>query len=70
MIGDSPGDLQAAQANDVLFYPINPGDEEASWKRFHDEALDRFFDGAYAGRYERQLIDEYDARLPEKPSWT
>jgi phosphoglycolate phosphatase-like HAD superfamily hydrolase len=70
MIGDSPGDLQAAKANDVLFYPINPGDEDASWKRFHDEAMDKFFDGTYAGRYEQELIDEYNSRLPEKPPWT
>ncbi len=69
MIGDSPGDLRAARANDVLFYPINPGDEDASWERFHDKAKDRFFDGAYAGRYEQQLIEEYDSRLLEKPPW-
>ena len=29
MIGDAPGDLKAAKANDALFYPINPGDEDA-----------------------------------------
>ncbi len=55
MIGDAPGDLRAAKANDALFYPIDPGDEEVSWKRFHDEAMDRFFDGTYAGRYESEL---------------
>ena len=31
MIGDAPGDFQAAQANNALFFPINPGHEEASW---------------------------------------
>jgi phosphoglycolate phosphatase-like HAD superfamily hydrolase len=31
MIGDAPGDHQAAVANDVLFFPINPGEEDASW---------------------------------------
>ena len=35
MIGDAPGDYQAAVANRALFFPINPGAEEASWKRFH-----------------------------------
>ena len=69
MIGDAPGDLKAAKANGVLFYPINPGDEAASWKRFHDEAMDKFFDGTYAGRYEKGLIDEFDSRLPGKPPW-
>ncbi len=28
MIGDAPGDLKAAKANNMLFYPINPGAEE------------------------------------------
>jgi soluble P-type ATPase len=31
MIGDSPGDLYAAQSSDVFFYPILPGDESGSW---------------------------------------
>ena len=69
MIGDAPGDLQAAQDNNVLFYPINPGHEEASWKRFHHEALDRFFSGTYAGAYEKDVINEFKTYLPEKPPW-
>lgn len=69
MIGDAPGDHKAAEANEALFYPINPGDEEASWTRFHDEALDRFFAGTYAGDYQRRLLDEFYDCLPEKPPW-
>jgi phosphoglycolate phosphatase-like HAD superfamily hydrolase len=69
MIGDAPGDLKAARANNALFYPIDPGEEEASWKRLHDEAMDKFFDGTYAGRYESELVEEFDSRLPERPSW-
>jgi hypothetical protein len=30
MIGDALGDWEAAQANAVLFYPINPGGEDES----------------------------------------
>ncbi|HUG94062.1 MAG TPA: HAD family hydrolase [Planctomycetaceae bacterium] len=70
MIGDAPGDLQAAQANHALFYPINPGHEEQSWQRFVDEACDRFLGGTYAGDYERQLIAEFDRYLPETPPWS
>jgi len=33
MIGDAPGDLKAARANNAFFYPINPGDEDTSWKK-------------------------------------
>jgi phosphoglycolate phosphatase-like HAD superfamily hydrolase len=69
MIGDAPGDFKAAKANGVLFYPINPGREEASWQRLHEEALDRFFRGSYTADYEAALIREFDARLPEKPGW-
>ncbi len=69
MVGDALGDLQAAQDNGVLFYPINPGDEERSWQRFHDEVLDKFFGGAYAGDYEAQVIAEFSDRLPGKPPW-
>jgi phosphoglycolate phosphatase-like HAD superfamily hydrolase len=69
MIGDAPGDFKAAKSNGALFYPIDPGSEELSWKRFHDEALERFFKGTYVGKYEADLIKEFEARLPEKPAW-
>lgn len=69
MIGDAPGDLKAARANNALFYPINPGAEEASWQRFHDEAIDRFLTGRYTADYEQELIAEFDRRLPELPPW-
>ena len=69
MIGDAPGDHQAALANGVLFYPINPGAEEDSWRRFHDEALDRFFAGTYAGDYMTGLVAEFEKLLPQSPPW-
>jgi phosphoglycolate phosphatase-like HAD superfamily hydrolase len=69
MVGDAPGDMKAARANDALFYPINPGNEIKSWKRFHDEAFDKFFKEEYAGEYEQQLIAEFDTYLPETPPW-
>jgi phosphoglycolate phosphatase-like HAD superfamily hydrolase len=69
MIGDAPGDYKAAAANGALFFPVNPGGEETSWKRFHDEALGRFLEGTYAGAYEKELIREFDACLPETPGW-
>ena len=70
MIGDAPGDFAAARANGALFYPIVPGQEEISWRRFHDEALERFFSGTYAGSYEAERVKEFDASLPENPPWT
>jgi phosphoglycolate phosphatase-like HAD superfamily hydrolase len=70
MIGDAPGDMKAARANAALFYPVNPGHEEESWQRFHDEAVHRFVSGTYAGAYEASLVAEFEALLPEVPPWT
>ncbi len=69
MIGDAPGDMKAARANGALFYPINPGAEDASWQRLYEEALDKFFAGDYAGAYEQSLVDEFNTYLPETPPW-
>ncbi len=69
MIGDAPGDFKAARTNGVLFFPINPGHEEASWERFYKVGLKRFFAGSYAGDYEKDLIREFDSYLPENPHW-
>jgi phosphoglycolate phosphatase-like HAD superfamily hydrolase len=69
MMGDAPGDLAAARANGALFFPINPGHEEASWERFFREGMDKFFGLAYAGDYETSLIAEFEKLLPEKPPW-
>lgn len=69
LIGDAPGDREAAKSAGVLFYPINPGGEERSWKRFYDEAFDRFLNGTYAGEYEARLIAEFKKLLPANPPW-
>jgi phosphoglycolate phosphatase-like HAD superfamily hydrolase len=69
MIGDAPGDLKAARANDALFFPVNPGHEEASWQRFYEEGVQRFLAEDYAGDYEASLIDEFLVSLPEVPPW-
>jgi len=69
MVGDAPGDLDAARANGICFYPIVPGREDASWEKFHNEVLSRFFAGTYRGKYEDALLAEFDASLPELPWW-
>ncbi|MDU0967983.1 MAG: hypothetical protein E7A62_02665 [Actinomycetaceae bacterium] len=69
LIGDAPGDRDSARAEGVLYYPINPGGEAASWERFRTEALPRFLDGTYAGEYEARVLAEFEALLPENPPW-
>ena len=65
MIGDAPGDLKATKADNALFYPVNPADEEASWRRFFEESFDKFIDG----NYEEILVKEFDSYLPTTPPW-
>jgi len=69
MIGDAPGDMNAARANDALFFPVNPGREEESWEQFYKEAFGRFIEGAYSGSYEDSLIAEFQKALPDTPPW-
>lgn len=69
LIGDAPGDRDAAKGAGVLYYPINPGAEDKSWKRFYHEAFGKFLDGTYEGAYEASLIAEFEKLLPEMPPW-
>jgi phosphoglycolate phosphatase-like HAD superfamily hydrolase len=69
MIGDAPGDMNAAKSNGALFFPINPGHEEDSWEQLYQEGINRFFEGSFAGAYENKLIKEFNACLPKSPSW-
>ncbi|MDD5765187.1 MAG: HAD hydrolase-like protein [Candidatus Marinimicrobia bacterium] len=69
MIGDAPGDLKSAHANEVSFYPINPGEEEKSWQMFAEKYSDLFFTGKYTKEIENDLVTEFNRHLPEIPPW-
>lgn len=69
MVGDAPGDYAAAKANGCLFFPILPGQEEASWKRLHEEGMGRFLSGRFSGEYQQTLLDAFERSLPETPPW-
>ena len=69
MIGDAPGDFEAAKANNSLFYPINPNNEVLSWQRFMNEGIEKFIAGTFAGAYEFDLITEFEQCLPVNPPW-
>ena len=69
IIGDAPGDLQAARDNRAHFYPINPGHESESWERFYIETYALFLRGEYGGQPEARLITEFEKLLPTTPPW-
>ena len=69
MIGDALGDMNAAQSNGVLFYPIVPQREDESWEKLLNEGLDKFISGKFKGRFETTLLKEFRKSLPEIPPW-
>ena len=69
MVGDAPGDHDAASANGVLFYPIIPGQEVESWSCMRSEAAEKFHTGEYAGAYMEDMLARFDGVLREEPNW-
>ena len=68
MIGDAPGDRDAAHSNGALFYPICPDQEAESWARF-GESMKAFLNGKYAGEMEKKNIEYFETLLPSEPAW-
>lgn len=69
MIGDAPGDLEAAKTNGALFFPIVPGDELRSWRHFSSTGVKHFMENSFSGEYEQSKIDAFDKSLPSTPPW-
>lgn len=65
MLGDAFGDLTAAEANGVNFYPILAGKEEESWKSFVTTAFPAFLRGEYFGKMQAQQKQLLLEHLPE-----
>mgnify|MGYP005810523979 CR=1 FL=1 len=63
MIGDSPIDQRAAQAEGVFFYPIMVWKEKESWEEFRQQALDRLCQGTFAGAYQQEVEQEFVQNL-------
>lgn len=60
MIGDSPGDLEAARTHSVFFYPILANAENASWEALKNSYFQRFLDNEYAAVQEELIERFYD----------
>jgi phosphoglycolate phosphatase-like HAD superfamily hydrolase len=67
VVGDAPGDLEAARCTSSAFFPIIPGREEACWSLFVSTGLPRFLEGERSPG--RGLIAEFLAALPADPPW-
>ena len=63
MVGDAPGDLQAAKNNGVRFYPILVNKEGFSWERLVREAVPKLMNGEFDETYQNQLIEEFNDSL-------
>lgn len=63
MLGDTDSDGAAAHEAGALFYPIMPGDEERSWKRFREDVLPLFLAGKYDEKEEAKYFDQLKAML-------
>ena len=68
MIGDAPGDRDAAKANDAFFFPIWPDQEAQAWATF-PRTMDAFLNGTYGEKLEKENIAYFETLLPEEPSW-
>ena len=69
IIGDSPGDLIAAQAINALFFPILQSKEEESWHNFNTEGCEIFLNGIYSGSYQNEQINQFQSSLDTIPTW-
>lgn len=54
MVGDAPGDSDAAEANGVYYYPILVNNEEESWTELRETGYDKLKTGAYGGDYQNE----------------
>lgn len=59
MCGDAVGDMKAAAANGVLYYPICVNYENESWEDLVENAYPRFINSSYKGDYQTQVIDNF-----------
>lgn len=59
MTGDAPGDLEAARANGVFYYPILVRREGDSWREFRETAVDKLTAGSYGGAYQQEKLDAF-----------
>ncbi len=63
MCGDAPGDMDAANLNGVLYYPIKVNMEKESWGEFINVGFEKLISGAYGGAYQDAKKEEFIKNL-------
>jgi len=63
MVGDAPGDSDAADKNGVYYYPILVNKEQDSWQELIETGLAKLKDGTYGGDYQNTKKKEFLANL-------
>ena len=59
MVGDAPGDSDAADKNGVYNYPILVNKEPESWQELMETGLAKLIDGTYGGDYQDTKKKEF-----------
>lgn len=59
MVGDAPGDKDAAKKNGVYYYPILVKHEKESWDEFVEVAVEKLQTGNYGGAYQEEKETEF-----------
>ena len=63
MIGDAPGDYEAAKEAGAWFYPIIPGQEYKCWKLLDEKYFELFITNQYDETVESRLYKEFLEKL-------
>ncbi|MCE4956634.1 HAD family hydrolase [Macrococcoides caseolyticum] len=63
MLGDALGDYEAAQQNDVFFYPILANHESTSWETFNQTYLDKFLSQSLTAEDQNNLFNQFKNNL-------
>ncbi|MBR2036923.1 MAG: HAD family hydrolase [Agathobacter sp.] len=66
MIGDAPGDYEAAKQVGAWFYPIIPSRESECWNELEDKYFDMFVDGQFDSNVEMMLYERFVRILTNK----
>lgn len=62
MVGDAPGDMAAAEANNVFYYPILVRKETESWEQL-EKSVQKMKNGTFAGKHQNELKKQFTENL-------